>query len=875
MASIQSGVRGRIALIAVVLAISGWQLYQNGIKYGLDLQGGMHLALEVDDPEGSMTQEAKVDMIDRAERIIRTRVDEFGVEEPLIQKEGDDRIVVELAGVDDESRAKEILNRSAYLEFRLVQPTTEVDRVLPRIDRVLVAALGEDELRRLGVGDSVSATGAGATSLENFFGTSGADSTAVRDTTAAGADSAAAATPDTAAAPPTNLRPFSSLLQQGDVEGTYFVDTTKVAIIDRFLSMQEVQLALPRNTQLLLDGEPTNTAIGPIRRLYVLESRPIMTGADLQTATAGRDPQFNQSQVQFTLTRRAGRDFAQVTGANIGKYLAIVLDNRVMSAPVIRSRIAERGQIDLGAAPLEEASDLALLLRAGALPGRLTVVEERTVGPSLGQDSIDQGAVAGLIGLAAVIAIMIGFYRFAGTLAVLALGTYVIIVLGALAALGANLTLPGMAGFILSVGMAVDSNVLIFERIREELDRGRAPRTAVDEGFTMALSAIVDSNVTTLLAALVLFQFGTGPVQGFAVTLSIGIVASLFSAIYVTRTFFMIHMARRAPNEPISIGKHGEGRLFGNANYQYIERRKLAYLVSGSITALGLAAMVFNTATIGSWLKYGVDFTGGTLIQVEFSQPTTAEQIREAVGAGTQVTSFGEDNVFVLRAGGGEGTTQVEITEGIQTQLTDAFGAGTFEVTRTELVTPTVGEELQRTALVAVLLSFLLTLIYLAIRFEFRFGLAAVLATAHDIVLTLAFIAIFRIEVLLPTVAAVLTIVGYSLNDTIVVFDRIRENMHAKGAKRESSIALINRSINETLPRTVMTGLSVLATLIALLFFGPIVLREFTLVMLLGIICGTYSSIFIGSPALVEIQKRFGEGEVSATKGSAPRPATV
>jgi SecD/SecF fusion protein len=503
------------------------------------------------------------------------------------------------------------------------------------------------------------------------------------------------------------------------------------------------------------------------------------------------------------------------------------------------------------------------------------VVEERTVGPSLGQDSIDQGVVAGLIGLASVIAIMIGFYRFAGTLAIIALGTYVIIVLGALAGLGANLTLPGMAGFILSVGMAVDSNVLIFERIREELDRGRAPRTAVEEGFTMALSAIVDSNVTTLLAALVLFQFGTGPVQGFAVTLSIGIVASLFSAIFVTRTLFMIHMARRAPNDPISIGKHGEGRLFGNANYQYIERRKQAYILSSSLAALGVVAMIFNTATIGSWLKYGVDFTGGTLMQVEFTQPTTAEQIREAVGASTQVTSFGDANVFVLRAAGGEGTTQNQITQNIETQLNQAFGDGSHQIVRTELVTPTVGAELQRTALIAILLSFLLTLIYLAIRFEFRFGLAAVLATAHDIVLTLSFIAIFRIEVLLPTVAAVLTIVGYSLNDTIVVFDRIRENMRAKGARRESQTSLINRSINETLPRTVMTGLSVLATLIALLFFGPLVLREFTLVMLLGIICGTYSSIFIGSPALVEIQKRFGEGEVSAPKGSTPRPATV
>jgi SecD/SecF fusion protein len=824
-----------------------------------------------------MTQEAKVDMIDRAERIIRTRIDEFGVVEPLIQKEGDDRIVVELAGIDDESRAKDIINRNAFLEFKLVQPTTEVDRALPRIDRAIVAALGEEELRRLGVADSAAAP-AGATSLENFFGTGATtppdSAAAAGDTVGAAADSAAAPAAGDTAQVVSVISPLSSMLQRGDVEGTYFVDTTKVAILDRFLSMQEVQIALPRGQQLVLDGEPTLTVAGPIRRLYVLGRDPIMTGADLQDATAGRDPQFNQSQVQFTLTRRAGRDFAQVTGANVGKYLAIVLDNRVMSAPVIRSRIAERGQIDLGQAPLEEASDLALLLRAGALPGRLTVVEERTVGPSLGQDSIDQGMVAGLIGLASVIAIMIGFYRLAGTLAVIALGAYVLILLGALAALDATLTLPGMAGFILSVGMAVDSNVLIFERIREELDRGRAPRTAVDEGFTMALSAIIDTNVSTLLAGLVLFQFGTGPVKGFAVTLSIGIVASLFSAIYITRTLFMIHMRRRAPTAPVSIGKHGEGRLFGNANYQYIERRKQAYVASGALMALGVAAMIFNQISIGSWFKYGVDFTGGSLIQVEFSQPVTAGDVRDAVGAETQVTTFGEENVFVLRAPGGEGTTQTEITQGIENALDGAFGADAFEIVRTELVTPTVGEELQRTALIAVVLSFVLHLIYLAIRFEFRFGLAAVMATAHDIVLTLGFLALFRVEVLLPTIAAVLTISGYSLNDKIVVFDRIRENLKARGARKEGQIALIDRSINETLPRTVMTGLSVLATLLALLFFGPLVLREFTLVMLLGIICGTYSSIFIGSPALIEIQKRWGEGEVAA-KERTPRPATV
>ena len=278
-----------------------------------------------------------------------------------------------------------------------------------------------------------------------------------------------------------------------------------------------------------------------------------MTGEALEDALAARDPQFNQAQVQFELNRAGGRDFERFTSQNVGNHLAILLDDEVISAPVVRDRIGSRGQIDMGNAPLEEARDLALVLRAGALPAPLEIMEERTVGPSLGQDSIDQGELAGIVGLIVVVTIMVGYYRVAGLLAVLALTVYVVLVLGGLAGLNATLTLPGIAGLILSVGMAVDANVLIFERVREELAAGRATRTAVDEGFGHALSAIVDANITTLITALILFQFGTGPVRGFAVTLSIGIVMSFFSALYVTRTFFLVYLTRKTASDPISI----------------------------------------------------------------------------------------------------------------------------------------------------------------------------------------------------------------------------------------------------------------------------------------------------------------------------------
>jgi len=539
--------RGRLIAIALVVGIAVWQLYAHKsetgewLKLGLDLQGGMHLVLEVDDPEGTMTSEAKSDMIDRIDRIIRTRIDEFGVEEPLIQKYGDDRLIVELAGIDDEDQAKGIVQRNAFLEFKLVLPPADFEAALPRIDRSIVAALGVDSIRAMGR----DIEGPDSDNLQNLL--FGAD-------TAAPVDTGATAAADSVESDGTALRPFSSLLSYGDIEGAFLVAAEDRPIAEYFLAMEEVRRAFPRDQIVLWGSDLVGQGARNYYYLYVLQEDSFLTGSELEDATAGRDPQFNQSQVQFQLSRAGGRQFARFSGANVGNYLAIVLDNEVMSAPVIRDRIGARGQIEMGqGTPLEEARDLALVLRAGALPARINIIEERTVGPSLGQDSIDQGSIAGVVGVVFVVIIMIAYYGMAGLLAVGALTVYVLLVLGGLAGMNATLTVPGIAGLILSIGMAVDANVLIFERIREELSKGRATRTAVDEGFQHALSAIVDANITTLITALILFQFGTGPVRGFAVTLSIGIVASFFSALFVTRSFFLVYLSRKKASDPISI----------------------------------------------------------------------------------------------------------------------------------------------------------------------------------------------------------------------------------------------------------------------------------------------------------------------------------
>ncbi|HSW31523.1 MAG TPA: protein translocase subunit SecD [Longimicrobiales bacterium] len=547
-------VRGRLVIITLMVAVAGWQLYAKGLKLGLDLQGGMHLVLEVDDPDGTLTDDAKADVIDRVDRIIRTRIDELGVEEPLIQKAGNDRLIVELAGISDEARAKGIIQSAAFLEFKLVLPSADMQAALARMDRAIVASLGVDSIRAMG--RAVEGTADRGGNIEELL--FGGDTTAAGDTAAGAAsiaaDTAASQAADSAAAAETALRPLSSLLNFGDSEGTFLVAVEDVAAAQHFLALPEVQRALPRNQVLQWGADVEGRGARNYKRLYVLEEKPFLTGEYLESAVAARDPQFNQPQVQFELSRAGGRLFQRFSGQHVGDFLAIVLDGEVMSAPVIRDRIGARGQIEMGAGtPMEEAADLALVLRAGSLPAKLNIIEERTVGPSLGRDSIDQGKIAGTLGILFVVLIMVVYYRAAGMLAVGALVFYTVMLMGALAGLGATLTVPGIAGIILSIGMAVDANVLIFERIREELAAGRATRTAVDEGFTHAMSAIVDSNLTTLLTALILFQFGTGPVRGFAVTLSLGIIASFISAVFVTRTFFLVYVQGKKTTDPISI----------------------------------------------------------------------------------------------------------------------------------------------------------------------------------------------------------------------------------------------------------------------------------------------------------------------------------
>jgi len=443
---------------------------------------------------------------------------------------------VELAGEKDPARAKGIIQRTAFLEFRITDMKNLFRDALPEIDKTL---------RRAGV-KTPGQAGAAANVTQLF----GADTGKGKAKNKSEKSKAAAKDTTELNAP----GPLASLLYQGQLPGEFLVPEEQVPVAESLLARPEVQRLIPRGIELKWGTEVASRAARTYRALYAVEDRPIITGEELEKAQAQRDPMTNQSVVNFTLSRRGGRIFERETGRHVQDYMAIILDGRVQGQPpVIKSQIGQHGQIELGAKPLQDAQDLALVLRAGALPAPLTIVEERTIGPSLGKDSINDGIRAGVVGVALVIVIMVGYYRLSGVLAVSALGLYVLFTLAGLAWFGFTLTLPGLAGLVLSVGIAVDANVLIFERIREELQHGKLVRTAVDEGFKHAMSAIIDSNVSTVLTAFILYLVGTGPVQGFAITLIIGITASMVTAVYVVRTFYMIWLARRPDMVTLSV----------------------------------------------------------------------------------------------------------------------------------------------------------------------------------------------------------------------------------------------------------------------------------------------------------------------------------
>ncbi|RWM30132.1 protein translocase subunit SecDF [Mesorhizobium sp.] len=599
---------------------------------------------------------------------------------------------------------------------------------------------------------------------------------------------------------------------------------------------------------------------------YLVENRVIVSGEDLSQATPTYNSQTNEPVVSFTFNSRGATRFGQATQQNVGKPFAIVLDNQVISAPVIREPIlGGTGQIS-GNFTAESANDLAVLLRAGALPAKLTIIEERTVGPGLGQDSIHAGKIAGVIGSILVVAFMFVAYGFLGFLANVALAVHVAMIVGALSLLGATLTLPGIAGIVLTIGMAVDSNVLIYERIREERRNGRSVIQAIDTGFSKALATIVDSNVTSLIATVVLFFLGTGPVKGFAITYAIGILTTVFTAFTFTRMLVAIWLRRARPKElpraPVTFIPPG-------TKIPFMGIRRWTFALSSVLSILSVVG--FLTIDI----NYGIDFKGGSMIEVQSKQGDAdlgdiRNRLSELNIGEIQVQQFGAPNDVLIRVGtqdAGENAEQTVIDK-VRGELQDQY-----DFRRVEVVGPTVSGELAKQGTIAMLIALVGILLYVWFRFEWQFAVGAIVATVHDVVMTIGFFVISGLEFNQSSLAAILTIIGYSLNDTIVVYDRVREDL--RKYKKMPLPQLLNNAINETLSRTTLTSVTTSLALLALVLFGGEVIRSFTLAMLFGVVFGTYSSIFIAAPLLILFKLRPQSATAEETKPTNGKAVTT
>ncbi|MCB1386137.1 MAG: protein translocase subunit SecDF [Nitratireductor sp.] len=665
--------------------------------------------------------------------VIRRRIDELGTTEPLVQRQGDDRILVQVPGLDDPARLKALIGTTAKLTFHLVS--------------------------------------------------------------------------------------------------------------DEMSPADALQSRPPAGTEVLFeDSDP------PIP--YLVQSRAMVNGEDLVDAQSGFDQQTGEPIVTFRFNSKGGSVFGQVTSANVGRPFAIVLDDAVISAPVIRSPIlGGSGQIS-GNFTVESANDLAVLLRAGALPAKLNIIEERTVGPGLGADSIAAGQIASIIGALGVLVFMVLAYGLLGIIADIALFANVALIVGILSYLGATLTLPGIAGIVLTMGMAVDSNVLIYERIREERRNGRNLIQSFDAGFRTAFGTILDANITTLIAAFILFYLGSGPIRGFAVTLAIGIVTTVFTAYTFTRLMMAFWVKWKRPKEL-------PGRLVSfvpdDTHLKFMAYRRWSFPVSG----LAIIASIILFFAVS--LNFGIDFKGGTLVELQAKgAQADISDVRSRLGelnlGDVQVQEFGSPKEILVRV---ESQGTVDNAEQSVETLVRQTLEDDYDFRRVEVVGPTVSGELAQTGTLAVIVSLIAIMIYIWFRFEWQFAVGAVIATLHDVILTIGMFAVLRLEFSLSSIAAVLTIVGYSLNDTVVVYDRIRENL--RKYKKMPIPQLLDMSINNTLSRTILTSATTLVALLALYFLGGEVLAPFVFAMIFGIVVGTYSSIFIAAPVLILFKLRPGQ----------------
>ena len=846
----------------ITLFAEAWQETSNGMPLA-QIFG----TFELRDKIGPESTDEQVIEVIRAEaesavsnsfNVLRNRIDRFGVTQPNIQKLGNSgRILVELPGVKEPERVRKLLQGTASLEFWATYDNAEIEAYLAEANATLAQLLG--------------------------------DEVAVEETKAEGEDLLAEELQQTEAdaeamAAYKKQNPLFAVLQPSGARGNacigyaHYADTAK---INKYFAMPQIKGLFPPEFKPMwaVKASPYIPG-GNTFELVAIKATSrdgkapldggVVTDARVQYGNTGGNPE-----VSMSMNGEGASVWARMTGDNIGKQIAIVLDGMVYSYPMVNSKIEGGSSQITGNFTLEEAEDLANVLKSGKLPAPATIIQEQVVGPSLGAESINAGLISFVIAFVLVLLYMVLFYQGAGLVADVALLCNVVLLFGTLVSFGAVLTLPGIAGLVLTLGMAVDANVIIYERVKEELRAGKGLSKAISDGYSNAYSAIIDGQITTLLTGFVLFVFGSGPVQGFATTLIIGIITSVLTSIFITRIIFDDRVSK---GKNVTFDNKFTRNFLQNTHVDFLGKKKIAYVVSGTLIVISLVSIFTKGFT------YGVDFTGGRTYVVRFDQPVSAEEVRAAAIAefdgAVEVKQFGGDSQMKITTQYLVDDESTEADAQVETKLYNALkGFFADELTFDEFtstldnpngiissdkVGPTIANDITRNAIVAVILSLIVIFAYIAVRFKgWTWGLGGVTGLAHTAVIVIGFFSIFSgilpfsLDVDQTFIAAILTIIGYAINDTVVIFDRIREykELHPKADFRQN----VNEALNSTLSRTMNTSLTTLITMLAIAIFGGEVIRGLAVALIVGIVVGTYASIFIATPIMFDATKKIAD----------------
>jgi SecD/SecF fusion protein len=822
----------------------------------------------------SYLQDQASTAVQQSYTILNTRIDQFGVANASIQiLKGTDRILIELPGVKDPDRVSKLLSGTAKLEFYQTYDNSQVYQLLSNINGIIAARIKSAKkdtsktITKTVPGKTDSAKAVGALALLNKVQKN------------AGKDTSSLANKSQFADQYPLFNVLKPLIYQGQngqselghgpiVGHAEIKDTAKV---DKYLRSPEAKAIIPQSMKFLWSVKAlpkTKTFELYAIKLVSAGNGPVLAGEVINDAHSDIDQKGN-NEVVMVMNSDGAQKWSNVTAEasadpNNKQSIAIVLDDNVYSAPVVENTISGGVSSISGSFTTEEARDLANVLKAGRLPAPAHIIGKNVVGPSLGQEAIHAGLLSNLIGLLVVMIFMIAYYNRAGTVAVVAVLINIFFLMGVLTSLGAVLTMPGVAGIVLTFGISVDANVLIYERVREELALGKSIRISINDGFKHALSSILDSNISTFLTGLILYIFGTGTIQGFAITLMIGIITSLFCSLLISRLIFEWMLEK---GWDIKFSNPWSSHTFKNANYAFVKNRFKFYIFSSTFIVAGLISIAIQG------FNYGVDFTGGNTYIVKFNDKNvTADGVRKIVdkglGEGNVVTTFGSDKLSITTkylinstAPDADAKVQDALIKSLdttpQTSITEA------NIVSSEKVAPTIANGLKKSAIYTVIFAIIIISAYIFIRFrKWQFSLGAMFATAHDALMVLAFFSIFKdvlpfsLDIDQSFIAAILTVIGYSINDTVVVFDRIREFLDLHHAKTDDPKAVINDAINNTLSRTIITALTVLLILLVLFIFGGDVIRGFSFALLIGVCFGTYSSICIATPIIIDFGKK-------------------